>query len=390
MNRYINALILIIWSSSFCLQASESLVPTAYRTTGPGGLSVTSFDRDGKRAIGGYFDTELFLEEGKASTFKAHRFVLDISSYVHNSILVNAEIEYEYGGYITNADETKTIQKGELKIEQAWVDIKINPVLTQRTGIIVVPFGRVNVLHDSDLRDATERPLYARYIVPSTWMDTGVGIHGDFTVKDWDLHYQLYMINGLSDQTGTSSDDISMKNGIRKARPNFKKDNNGDKAIVARGIVSPFLGLDLGISAYRGSYDDAGSSDIVLLGADGLYKHGRYEWVGEFAHATVEKNDHYATLPSRMMGGYIECRAHVLQSYLASKWSQFRSPVVTLFTRHGAVDTDGYRRIRHMIGFNVRPTETTVYKLEYRVDTTKQSASKTAEGAVIASVAVGF
>ena len=134
-----------------------------------------AFDRVGERSIGGYFDTEYFnvidsdyttSKADKASTFKAHRFILELSSQIHEDILVSSEIEFEYGGYVTNTDEDDNTQLGQIKIEQAWVDYKLSDSFVNRAGIILVPFGRVNVLHDSDVRDATQRPIYSKYIIP--------------------------------------------------------------------------------------------------------------------------------------------------------------------------------------------------------------------------------
>jgi len=278
-------------------------------------------DRVGQRTIGGYFDTEFVAAEKSDSTFKAHRVILEFSSRLHERLLFNSEIEFEYGGYVTNTDAASNVQKGEIKIEQAWFDYKISDALVQRTGIVVVPFGRVNVLHDSDVRDLTHRPLYAKKIVPTTWMDTGFGFHGVIDYGNTEINYQTYIINGLADTDGLTSDDISASNGIRKSRPNFKADNNGDKAFVGRVGVSPKLGLEIGASLYSGKVDDGGHNALTMYGVDGFYKKGRYEVVGEFAQAKIKKTG----APDTMYGGYLELRSHVLQDWLKEKTS-FKSP----------------------------------------------------------------
>lgn len=370
-----------------------------YDNNGPGGYAITAFDRLGDRSVGGYFDTEYVnvldsdytsSKTDSSSTFKAHRFILELSSQVHEDILISSEIEFEYGGYVTNP--ASDVQKGQIKIEQAWVDYKLSDYFVNRVGIILVPFGRVNVLHDSDVRDATQRPIYSKYIVPSTWMDTGFGFHGFKDFHDLELGYQVYMFNGLSDSSSETADDISISNGIRSARPNFKQDNNGSKALSARLEVSPKLGLNLGMSLYSGKYDDAGDNNLFLSGVDLFYKMGRYETVFEFAKAYID-NDGSASVPAQMEGGYLEFRSHILHDFLKSKFHSLSKPVITLFSRVGYANTDTMldnTTVRYTFGFNFRPTESLVYKFEISHDNYQQVSETGHVTQLVSSVAVGF
>ena len=342
---------------------------------GPGGYSITSFDRIGQRAVGGYMDTEFIAPENELSTFRAHRFILDVTSQVSDKVLVNSEIELEYGANVAN--------DGVIKIEQAWVDYEINESVSHRTGIIVVPFGRVNVLHDSDVRDATQRPLYAKYLIPTTWVDVGTGIHGNLSFADIEINYQGYFINGFND-------DISAETGFKSARPSLKTDNNGDKAFIGRLGISPILGLEIGGSVYNGKFYDGGTDGVLLLGTDFFYKVGQYEAIAEAAIARLDKND---SIPERMLGGYLELRAHVLQKQLRNWIPSLTSPVITLFGRVGHVDTDRANEHitnRLMVGFNFRPIESTVYKFEYQVEDYDKPSDDSSSGTFLASVAVGF
>ena len=342
---------------------------------GPGGYSITSFDRVGQRAVGGYMDTEFIAAENQASTFRAHRYILDVTSQVSDKVLVNSEIELEYGANVAN--------DGVIKIEQAWVDYEINETVSHRTGIIVVPFGRVNVLHDSDVRDATQRPLYAKYLIPTTWVEVGTGIHGNVSFSDIEINYQGYFINGFNEN-------ISAATGFKSARPSLKTDNNGDKAFVGRLGISPMLGLEIGGSVYNGKFSDGGTDGALLVGTDFFYKLGQYEAVAEAAIARIDKN---GSIPERMLGGYLELRAHVLQKQLKSWIPSLRSPVITVFGRVGHVDTDRankYITNRVMVGFNFRPIESTVYKFEYQIEEYDKPSDDSSVGTFLASVAVGF
>ena len=176
MTHWTRSLLYLLFAFFLCntsLVAQESAEERIKDIKGPGGYNITAFDRDSKTGFGGYFDTEIISKQtssGREVNFRAHRLVLEASARLNPKILFNSEIEFEYGANTDN--------HGELKIEQAWVDFEINESFIQRTGIVVIPFGRQNILHDSDVRDLTSKGIYSYYIVPSTWYDTGLGAHG--------------------------------------------------------------------------------------------------------------------------------------------------------------------------------------------------------------------
>ena len=327
------------------------------------------------RTFGGYMDTEFYGKEGDNSKFVAHRVVLDFASQVDERILFNSEIEYEYGGDDGN--------DGVIKVEKAYVDFKLSDALVQRSGIIVVPFGHVNEYHDSDVRDTTTRPLYAKKIVPTTWSDTAFGVHGEFDRNDTEFKYEAYLVNGLNDG-------VTLNNGVRSARPSFKTDNNGDKAFVGRLSASPKLGTVIGTSYYRGAYDDNGENTLSIFGIDGFYKKGRYEFLAEYATVSLEDS---GDLPSAMNGGYVEVRSHVLQDFLKRQFSYLDRPVITLVARYGFVDLDTAASEtinRITVGANFRPIESLVYKIEYQQDEYDLSSNNSTDKSVNMSVALGF
>lgn len=351
-----------------------------------GGRNITGFDRIGQRQVGGYFDTEWKISNpdngSNTNTFTAHRFILEAASQVHERILVSSEIEFEYGGKLEAGDDDT---EGEIKIEQAWVDYQLTDAVTFRSGIVLVPFGRLNIYHDSDYRDATNRPLFASYIVPTTWSDTGFGIHGEVTSSnDWEWQYEAYVINGL--RTGASD-----SKGLKGARPTFKTDNNTAKSYVAHLGVSPKLGLQLGTSVYTGAYDGDGDKNLGMLGFDGYYKTGPFEILGEWAMATIENND-----PDSMNGFYVEGRYHFFPSAFKNLFfaNGFEHPTFTLFARYSEVDlnTDATTSTGDLTaitaGINYRPIESFVIKMEYERTGNKENNDVT--NSLISSIAVGF
>ncbi|MEK9726474.1 MAG: porin [Candidatus Margulisiibacteriota bacterium] len=329
---------------------------------------VSVYDRDFKNTrVGGYMDTE-WISEGDVNTFRAHRFIIQYGAKLSPRVKFNSEIEYEYGGYVTNEDDSNNTQEGQIKIEQAWVDYQINDIFTLRSGIVLVPVGQLNIYHDSDMRDFTARPLVNYYIIPTTWMDTGVGGHGSIELSDYEITYEAYVINGFND-----ANLYSTSKGTRNLRPNFKSDTNQSKAISARIGLIPNINTKFGISTYQGS------SDQSLVAFDAQYSLGALKLKGEAARYS-DGFDNDAN------GFNIEGKFNIAPYFNLN--SQ-----LNLLARYETVDLQANENAsgeitRTSFGFNFRPVPLLVYKLEYSLNNTQGQTDN--DNTLMASVAVGF
>ena len=384
MKTLMTVLGIVALSTSFFAVEQQSL-DKIKSVRGPGSYAITGLERGGAVTVGGYFDTE--FSYGKDNTgatvsdFDNHHLILEMAAQLHPALLFNSEIEYEHAG-------------GELKIEQAWLDYKFSDAFVQRMGAVVVPFGRLNILHDSDIREMTDRSLYARYIVPTTWTDVGFGAYGYFEFKDIEINYEGYILKGLKN-------DLSVGSGLRSARNATEDDNNVNKAIAGRLGVSPTLAIELGMSGYYGAYTDSGDQHVKMLGLDGLWKYGAWEFVGEYAVVKVDVPAASATIiPEELYGYYIEARYRLAPAFLKKALGKFKQPTLTYFARLGAIDTDPNNTTsltndrtdteltRFAFGLNLRPIEHVVYKIEYHIN--EEQGEKIDNNQVLASVAVGF
>jgi phosphate-selective porin len=317
------------------------------RTADPGGvLDKPHLRRGGKgTAIGGYIDQELFWND-KSKTFTQHRFIPFLHGQVSDRIQVMAEIEFEYGGLVKGRGETD----GEVKLEFATVDLNFSEGVNYRAGLILSPLGRFNLQHDSPLNDLTNRPLVDREIIPTTLAETGMGFYGAFYPGEKSLlGYELYVVNGFNAATATS---------IRNGRGSHKTDNNEQKALVGRVNYSPILGLDLGVSAHRGAYDDAGDQALTILALDADCNRGPLQLKGEYARASVEE-----AAADQQWGYYAQAAYHFLPGAVRA----FPNSVFTGVFRYDAIDLETRDEKRYTLGVNFRPEEDTALKLEYEV-----------------------
>ena len=345
------------------LTLTIAVVPLSINGQTTGGTAVLSkpFMLAGSRAaLGGYFDHELRVDydvtgELTNISFVPHRLVPFIYAEIASNLVFSTEIDFEYGG---NVDKS-----GELKIEFAVVDYTLSESMSIRSGIILLPIGRFNLYHDSPVNDFTERPLVDRYIIPSTFMESGAGIFGTlYPSGNSVLGYELYIVNGI--------DSAPVNGGVRSARPDLKSDANKAKSIVGRVSYSPFLGLDLGGSLYTGRWDTAAESAGSALGIsiaafDWSYTMGALQLIGEVARTSYDVT---AAVQGTGLGGYGQLNYHFGYGLIKSNPESVFTASIRIgqidFNEH-AGDNDGSDQRRISLGLNFRPVERTAYKLSY-------------------------
>lgn len=361
----------------------------------------------GRTILGGYTDIEFVDTRGKTSFFDQHRFVPFIYADVTDQIKVAAEIEFEHGGTDNNQGD------GDVKVEFAVVDYELHEALNLRAGIILSPLGHFNLIHDSPLNDLTARPLVARRIIPTTLSEAGAGFYGTFYPTELSkIDYEIYLVNGFEGfkgfdpATGDADVDISQTGGLRGARGSQKSDINDNKAVVGRVAISPFLGAEVGFSAHIGDYDEKGNNTLAIYAVDWTLKKGPFELVGEYARANIDRDGRVALynstrakesdrIPGQMDGAYVQLNYHWMADWLREACPTVFKPesVFTLVGRYDVIDLGNSDsgvgdKDRWTIGGNFRPTEDTVFKLEYQVNDGDRSSDQ--DNSFLASIATYF
>jgi len=341
--------------------------------------------------IGGYMDHELQFSEkqdkatNKQHTFDQHRLVPFIYSDVSDRVKFATEIEIEHGGP-NSADNVNNGNVGEIKIEFATIDFLMTDWLNFRSGIILSPLGKFNLVHDSPLQDLQERPMVSTRILPTTLKESGMGFFGTFYPTEMSkLDYELYVVNGfqsLFDSGAQASTDN--ESFIRSSSGSPEFDNNTNFALVGRLAYSPFIGLEVGGSFHTGNVDERNRNRLTITALDWTYQRGAFELVGEMGHAHFDRDGFTSDgtavsdqLISDSFGFYIEPRYHFMPEFL-----QNLAPTVftddSTFTgvvRFGQTDMGTFgtgngsdNRTRITPGINFRYTEDTVFKVEYQIN----------------------
>src|SRR3989337_2058646 len=222
----------------------------------------------------------------------------------------------------------------ELELEFAYLDFKFRDAFNVRVGSVLMPVGSLNEFHEPPLFYSVERPYFHTLIIPTSWMEGGVGAHGVFG----DFAYRAYIVAGLSavQVDGSDSSQFDPASGIRKGRQrlmNNKKSYAEDLAIVGRLEWKGVQGLQLGSSFYTGdsSQDvddlktaakDVGDANVTINTFDARYRWNGFDFRGEYGRIRVGDADKISAalgggkvMGSRIEGWFLETAYDVLHAF---------------------------------------------------------------------------
>jgi hypothetical protein len=213
----------------------------------PGASKVYSRDRG--LSIGGYgeYNYKESLSSGD-DVYDFLRLVMYLGYKFTDRIIFNSEIEFEHGS--TGENDSN----GEVSVEQAYLDFLLRDYVNIRAGLLLVPVGFLNEVHEPPFYHGNQRPSVETQIIPTTWRANGAGVFGEITEG---LTYRTYAVTSLRAERFSSAN-------IRGGRQNGNREKADDFSWVGRLDYTPVLGFDIGASAYLGNQ---GQGDDLTIGA---------------------------------------------------------------------------------------------------------------------------
>jgi hypothetical protein len=210
-------------------------------------------------SVGGYGEALYQNKEGdQVAESDFLRAVLYFGYKYSENWVFNSEIEIEHAS---------TGQDGETSVEFAYLDYLHHDAFNLRAGLLLVPVGLLNELHEPTAFLGTRRPDVESRIIPTTWRSNGIGAFGDAT--DW-LSYKAYLVTGF-DGIGFGS------SGLRGGRQKGSKSKADDFAGVLRLDATPTDNLRLGGSVY---YGDSGQDLDISVATTIAELHADWHWQG--------------------------------------------------------------------------------------------------------------
>lgn len=388
---------------------TESQPALSFGSSGSGRLVYAKpFVSAPKAIVGGYMDIQYrshkrgVLEgygNGTTNGFDQQRFVPFIYADITEHVKFASELEIEHG--IRGAGEN------EISLEFAHIDYLVNEPINIRAGIVLIPIGKFNLLHDSPLNDLTDRPLVSQFVIPSTMSETGAGFYGTFYPgRTSKLDYELYVTTGPCghefDGTPRLNEETGTKNSRQRKCANSADglDINSGKAISGRVAFSPMLGVEIAGSNYYGNQSPSSYNPLSITAIDWTLQKGPFEIIGEAAWAYSRGNSRaipgstfnggfapgtlltgintlnpLSAPPQRMHGFYLQGNYHFMPAFLA-KLSPKRfgeGSTLTAVVRYDMVNLNMDNRGENQgqleqvsFGLNYRPVEDAVFKISYQ------------------------
>ncbi|NLK92887.1 MAG: hypothetical protein GX273_07110 [Bacteroidales bacterium] len=361
--------------------------------------------KENKLNIGGYGEVHYNQPFGnnkqELGQVDVHRMVLFLGYNFSSNTQFVTEIEYEYAN--------------ELWIEQLFLQQKINPSISFRAGLLLIPMGIINEYHEPTTFHGVERPLIDNKIAPSTWREIGFGLTGN--ILPINLKYQAYLVNGLNgyDTKGV----FSGTNALRQGRQKGSKAYVNSPAFAGKIEYYGARNLSLGLSTYQGVsqsklYNNLSANDtetllkadssvvgISMFGADARYQKNGFELRGqlyytqlsntkqynEFTGTTGSNND----LGKALIGYYVEAGYNVFKPFNSLKTELIPFVRYEYFDTHHAIDEIttknlGYQQTIITAGVTYKLTPNAALKTD--VQFTKSAMSSTYNK--VFNVGIGF
>jgi hypothetical protein len=347
------------------LALTLSAGPVAAQTPQPAETPPAS--RSSTGPISGYMDFHVNKISGEDTIIDFHRFVLLFSHSFTPRIRFVGELELEHA-FVEGAEES-----GELELEQAYLDFLISRRFNLRAGMLLMPVGIINERHEPPVYNGVERPLVDTVIIPTTWFETGAGVHGEFS-GGW--RYRAYVTAPLN------ALEFSADEGIRGGRQKGFESRAPSASVTGRLEYLGVPDLTLGASFWHGRGHAFGTpleTGVRVLEADARFHRYRVELRGQVVHVAIPDaaalNDTALVesgvdpnIAERLLGVYGEAAYRV--------WAKGSPRDLVVFTRYEYADTqhrmpagwlplEEFQRNQWVFGVTYFPEPDVAVKVDY-------------------------
>lgn len=343
---------------------------------GPAASKVYAVDKG--LSFGGYgqgWYTGHLTDKGtNTDRFDLTRWILYTGYKFSDKIVLNTELEWEHASSGSG---------GSVSVEFAQLDFLFSEAFNLRTGLLLVPMGFINEIHEPLYYHGNQRPEVERQIIPTTWRENGFGFHG--RVAD-SLSYRFYLVNSLRGANFSSS-------GIRGGRQKGANARSEHMSWVLRLDWEPKPEWTIGASILSGKQGQAEplalgggrsqsvDADMTLVEAHAQWRKNGWQarvlgaWTrlgdaGLLSQAQFQKGN--GPVAERMNGAYAEVSYDLLR-----KFDPGSTRALDLFFRYERFDTQdrvplGFAadpskdQVVRTWGLGFKPHPEVILKLDYR------------------------
>ena len=258
-----------------------------------------------KTSLGGYGELHYNQLDGKGGAsgkdeFDFHRFVLFLGHQFNERTRFFSELEVEHSFFNSSSG------KGELELEQAYVEFDLNDNHSAKAGLFLIPVGIINETHEPPTFYGVERNPVEGAIIPTTWWAGGVGLSGKL---GGGFSYDLAVHEGLSTNNNVNGSTTN-KYAIRAGRQKTSEARASDLATTARLKWTGIPGLELAASFQhqgditQGLDPKAGSANLYEL--HGVFNKGPFGLRALYAQWNLDGSGPAAIGADKQLGWYVE------------------------------------------------------------------------------------
>ena len=273
-----------------------------------------------------------------------HRFVLFFGHEFTDRLRFFSEFELEHA----LAGDGK---KGEVELEQAYIEYDIRDNLQTKGGVFLMPVGILNETHEPTTFYGVERNDVETIIIPSTWWEAGAALNGYF---DNGISWDLALTSGLAIPT-TGDNAFVVRSGRQKVSEAIANDFAYTGRLKYTGIQGLELAGALNYQSDASQEPDDGLGSGLLFETHAIYQNGPFQLRALYAGWDFDGYAVKAADANRQSGWYIEPSIR--------PWQQ-----LGFYARYedldGARTRDKFKQWE--IGANYWPHEDVVLKVDYR------------------------
>ncbi len=242
----------------------------------------------GSNTFGGYGELHYnnYRDGDKKDEIDFHRFVLFYGHNFNDNLRFYSELEVEHA-LVEGGEES-----GAVELEQAFIDYRVNDAFNVKAGAFLVPIGILNETHEPPTFFGVERNEVETRIVPSTWREAGVGVHGEIVQG---LRYEAGIVSSMDAGKFGGPD-----RAVRSMRTELSEAAAHDFAIYGALNYRGIPGVAIGASVFTGNTGQNGVTDSALKNVGGRlilwdvhaqYRLGGLELRGLYARGTLGDAD---------------------------------------------------------------------------------------------------
>ena len=341
---------------------------------GPAASKVYGVERG--LSIGGYgeaYYTSFSGEPQKQNVSDFLRFVAYIGYKFSDRLVMNSELEFEHASTSDTGGGS-----GSVSVEFATLEFFWRDEINFRAGMLLLPMGFVNEIHEPPYFHGVQRPEVERRILPSTWRENGAGFFGD--LAGGSLSWRAYVVTSLDGENFSDA-------GVRGGRQNGNRAKAEDLALVLRADWEPEFapGLLLGGSFFSGGVDHSTTlangntlpdARLNLWEVHAQYRRGPFHARALYASSNLSNALNFNRAHNRVLNAPIA--EATLGYYAEASWDLLPGPrILAPFLRYELVNTQdevpaGYTaklsrdRTVQTVGIGFHPHPDVAIKLEYR------------------------